>query len=191
MADRKLTKAVGEHWVCATLARHGWAPALTRDGLERTDILAAATQLEHRPAIEIQVKTATAGSRLTSWPLGGIAQEIARSPREWVVLVSLPPLPTAPRGFVVPRDHASAATWVAHQHWLTDPSAPAGSRNAKINQARIQLVVWEGYEDRWDLLDKPTSDAPVLLPKWIRERAQEARVGLPPRHPWRDGLPKW
>jgi hypothetical protein len=39
MVDSKLTKTVGEHWVCATLARHDWAPALTRDGLERTDIL--------------------------------------------------------------------------------------------------------------------------------------------------------
>jgi hypothetical protein len=37
MTDRKMTKTVGEHWVCATLARHGWAPALTRDGLERVN----------------------------------------------------------------------------------------------------------------------------------------------------------
>lgn len=40
MVDRKMTKTVGEHWVCATLARHNWAPALTRDGIARTDILA-------------------------------------------------------------------------------------------------------------------------------------------------------
>ena len=191
MADRKMTKTVGEHWVCAMLARHSWAPALTRDGLERTDILAAATHLDHRPTIEVQVKAATAGSRLTSWPLGGIVLEIARSPHEWIVLVSLPPLPKAPRSFVIPRDHASAATWVAHQHWLTDPSAPPGRRNAGIKLARIRLVVWEGYEDRWDLLDKPTTDAPVLLPRWIRQRAQEERVGLPPGHPWREALPEW
>jgi hypothetical protein len=31
MPDNKMTKSVGEHWVCATLARHRWAPALTRD----------------------------------------------------------------------------------------------------------------------------------------------------------------
>ena len=51
-----MVKTAGEHWVCATLARYGWAPALTRDGLERTDILAVGTQLAHRPTIEIQVK---------------------------------------------------------------------------------------------------------------------------------------
>lgn len=191
MADNKMVKSVGEHWVCSTLARYGWAPALTRDGLERTDILAVATHLAHRPTIEIQVKAATAGSRITSWPLGGIAREIAKSPSEWIVLVAIPAVPMAPRGFVVPRDHASAATWVVHQHWLTDPSAAAGTRNAGINLARIQSVVWEGYEGRWDLLDKATTDAPVLLPRWIRERAQEERVGLPPGHPWRAKLPEW
>jgi hypothetical protein len=36
MADTKMTKSAGEHWVCSVLARHGWAAALTRDGLERT-----------------------------------------------------------------------------------------------------------------------------------------------------------
>jgi hypothetical protein len=191
MADNKMTKTVGEHWVCATLARHGWAPALTRDGIERTDILAAATHLAHRPTIEVQVKTATTGSQITRWHLGGVAHAVARSPREWIVLVSVPGLPTAPRGFVVPRDHVSAATWVAHQHWLTDPSAAVGKRNSVIQQARIELAVWEAYEDRWDLLNEPTTDAPVLLPGWIRERAQEERVGLPPGHPWRTELPEW
>ncbi len=32
MADTKQTKSIGEHYVCAMLARCGWAPALTRDG---------------------------------------------------------------------------------------------------------------------------------------------------------------
>jgi hypothetical protein len=44
-----MIKTVGEHWVCATLARYGWAPALTRDGLERTDILAVSTTLSAYP----------------------------------------------------------------------------------------------------------------------------------------------
>ena len=54
VTDTKMVKTVGEHWVCATLARHGWAPALTRDGLERTDILAVGTHLPERPTVEIQ-----------------------------------------------------------------------------------------------------------------------------------------
>ena len=62
-----MTKTVGEHWVCATLDRHNWAPALTRDGIARTDILAVGTDLAGRRAVEIQVKTASGtGSRASS-----------------------------------------------------------------------------------------------------------------------------
>jgi hypothetical protein len=39
MIDTKMVKTAGEHWACSMLARHGWAPALTRDGTERTDVL--------------------------------------------------------------------------------------------------------------------------------------------------------
>jgi hypothetical protein len=42
--DTKQTKTIGEHHVASELARRGWAPALTRDGLERTDILAVLTE---------------------------------------------------------------------------------------------------------------------------------------------------
>jgi hypothetical protein len=79
MVDTKMVKTVGEHWVCSALARYGWAPALTRDGIERTDILAVATHLENRPTVEIQVKTATQRGKGASWPLGLNAQINARS----------------------------------------------------------------------------------------------------------------
>jgi hypothetical protein len=75
--DTKMIKTVDEHWVCATLARYGWAPALTRDGLERTDILAVNTVLVDRLVIEMQVKTASQRGRVTSWPLGTKAQLLA------------------------------------------------------------------------------------------------------------------
>jgi hypothetical protein len=186
-----MIKTVGEHWVCATLARHNWAPALTRDGIARTDILAVGTHLAHRPTVEIQVKTASDWGGKTSWPLGGITQLVAASEHEWLVLVLLPKFPLEPKAFVVPRDHASAATWIVHQNWRTDPSAPEGKRNAGLSQARIQLIIWQGYEDRWDLLGTPTSEVQVRLPDWLRYRAQEKRVGLPPGHPWNEALPEW
>jgi hypothetical protein len=113
----------------------------------------------------------------------------AASQHEWFVLVLLPSLPLAPRAFVVPRDHVSSATWIVHQNWRTDPAAPPGRRNAGLSQARIQLVIWQGYEDRWDFLGTPTDAVPVLLPPWLRQRATEDRVGLPPRHPWNESLP--
>jgi hypothetical protein len=189
--DTKMVKTVGEHWVCATLARHGWAPALTRDGLERTDILAVNTKSTDRPIVEIQVKTASQRGQETRWLLGTKAQLLARSEHEWFVLVLLPELPAEPRAFVVPRDHLSAATWIAHQNWRTDPSVPAGTRNADLDQARIPWTVWKDYEDRWDLLGTPTTKVPVLLPLELRNLALTERVGLPPDHPWRQTLPLW
>lgn len=186
-----MTKTAGEHWVCATLARYGWAPALTRDGIARTDVLAVGTRLPGRPAVEIQVKTASASGGRTSWPLGRVTGLFAESEREWFVFVLLPGLPLAPRAFVVSRDHVCAATWIAHQHWRTDPSAPEGKRNADLSQARIEMAIWQGYEDRWDLLEAATSAVPVLLPAWLREQAQESRAGLPPDHPWNQALPEW
>jgi len=184
-----MTKTVGEHWVCATLARYDWAPALTRDGLARTDILAVGTLLPRRPTVEIQVKTASDRGRNPSWPLGDITRQSAESEHEWFVLVLLPELPLPPRAFVVPRDHVCAGTWIRHMDWLTDPSVPEGTRNAGLNLARIALDVWQGYEGCWDLLGTPTSEVKVRLPPEFRELAQEKRVGLPPGHPWNEALP--
>ena len=63
-SDTKLTGSAGEHYVCAMLARFGWAASLTRDGLARTDVLAVHSV--PREMIEVQVKTIRTGS----WMLG-------------------------------------------------------------------------------------------------------------------------
>jgi hypothetical protein len=191
MADTKMTKTIGEHWVCATLARHGWAPALTRDGLERTDILAVSTHLARRTTTEIQVKTARSRGDSTNWLVGTKAQLIAESEHEWFVFVLLPDLPMTPRAFVVPRNHVSAAAWIGYWDWFRDPAAPAGTRNTPLSMARVYLSTWQDYEDRWDLLGTSTSEVPVLLPRSYRELARKERIGLPVDHPWNDGLPRW
>jgi hypothetical protein len=191
MTDTKMVKTAGEHWTCSMLARHGWAPALTRDGTERTDVLAVSTLLAGRPTAELQVKAATKIGDRTTWPLNEKAQQPARSQHEWFVFVLLPAMPIVPRGFVVPRDHVAAAAWIVHQDWLTSADVPKGRRNAPVSQARARCSVWEGYEDRWDLLGTPTDDVPVLLPSSLQEQAQLDRVGLPPGHPWVTRPPEW
>src|SRR3954447_22969012 len=100
--DTRLTGAAGEHYVCSALARYGWAPSLTRDGLERTDILAVHSST--RRLIEIQVKTVRTGH----WMLGrkGLSPDL--SGHEWYVFVLLGEPPTTPTCFVVPRDHVAA-----------------------------------------------------------------------------------
>lgn len=42
--------------MCLVLARYHWAAALTRDGLERTDIVAVQTGGPERQTIEVRVK---------------------------------------------------------------------------------------------------------------------------------------
>ena len=159
-------------------------------GIARTDILAVATHIGARSAIEIQVKTATGSGPNTKWHLGRSSLDLDKSGREWFVLVAVPQLPAPARGFVVPRDHLAAAAWIVHVNWLTMPGVPSGRRNAPVEQSRVALSVFESYEDRWDLLDEETHSAPrSLLPPWLSERCSEPRVGPPPGHPWNGSLP--
>lgn len=186
-----MTGTIGEHFVCAMLARHGWAPALTRDGLARTDILAVQTTGDRR-AIEVQVKSIRSAQANPDWPLGTNSQMPALNDREWFAFVLINPKPTGSiRSFIVPRDHVAAAVWIEHQHWLTEPGVAQGKRNTPLSNARSKLVTFASYEDRWDLLLTSADEAPVLLPQVFREYALDPRVGLPDGHPWLDVLPAW
>lgn len=189
VADTKLVKARGEHWVCSVLAGLDWSVALTRDGVERTDILASHA-VTGRP-VEVQVKAASFMAK-PNWRLNKKSQQPARTDHEWFVLVALAEDPWGPnRAFVVPRDHVGAAAWIVHQDWLTDPTAPPGKRNANVDQARVGAETFLGYENQWGLLEGPRTDAPVLLPSRLRSLALDERVGLPPHHPWNTSLPRW
>lgn len=193
MADTKQTKTIGEHHVAAELARRGWAPALTRDGLERTDILAVLTEGQNRRLIEVQVKTARGAFwNSISWPLGLKSQGPSLHEREYFVLVAVPhDVTQPPRNFIVPRLHVAAAAWIEHMDWLTDPGVEPGKRNAPVERSRVLLSTFARYEDRWDLLLADEPDAPVLLPERFRALAQNDRVGLPEGHTWHKGLPEW
>lgn len=192
--DTKMTKSAAEHWVCSMLARNDWAAALTREGIARTDVLAVKTT-DTRQMIEVQVKGAQdlGSGHDTSWLINAHAQQLAVADHEWFVLVLLPKRGTfdAPRSFVIPRDHLSAAAWIVHHEWLRDPTVPTGKRNTPVERTRLRAWRIEGYEDRWDLLDSPTAHAPVLLDADLRDWAQRPHIGLPERHPWRDDLPEW
>jgi len=188
VVDTKQTKTIGEHWAASELARHGWAPAMTRDGLARTDILASHTQTGQM--IQVQVKTSMSGGPRTSWMLGTNAQLPSIADNEWFVLVAIPKDTTRPpRGFIAPRDHVAAAAWISHMAWLTEPGVPIGQRNAGVERSRVGDEVFACYEGRWDQLTSPTTEAPILLPPTYHRLALEQRVGLPPDHPWQTDMP--
>lgn len=193
MADTKQTKTIGEHHVAAELARRGWAPALTRDGLERTDILAVLTEGDSRRLIEVQVKTARGAVwDSISWPLGTKSQGPSLHDREYFVMVAVPhDLTKPPRNFILPRSHVAAAAWIQHMDWLTNPNMKPGTRNATVDRSRVPLPTFARYEDRWDLLLIDEPEVPVLLPERFRALAKDQRVGLPDRHAWHDKLPEW
>lgn len=197
MPDTKMPKSAGEFWTCSVLARLGWAPALTRDGVERTNILA--TDTATRQVVQIQVKAAT-GTAEVKWHLGKDAENVSTTKNEWFVLCALPAVAAAPgvgcevasvRSFVVPRNHVSAGVWLAYHDWLLDPSVPVGRRTTPLSRARIYEWVFEGYAERWDLLGQSTAGVMPLLPKRFRALATQANIGLPPLHPWRRRLPRW
>lgn len=193
MADTKQVKTIGEHHVAAELARRGWAPALTRDGLERTDILAVLTEVSGRRLVEIQVKTTLRPDwKNVNWLIGTKGQTASEHEREYFVLVAVnKDLNLPPRNFILPRAHLWAGTWIQHMDWQTDPTVPAGTRNTPIAQSRVHLAHVAGYENRWDLLLVDEKDAPVLLPPYFRSLAMGRRVGLPPGHRWNTEIPLW
>lgn len=189
MVDTKLVKSAGEHWVCGVLSKLGWAAALTRDGIARTDVLAAHSLTG--AMIEVQVKTASSAPR-TSFMLGEKGCIRSRNDHEWYVLVALAPEAwERPQAYVVLRDHVAAGTWIRHMEWQTSPTVAPGKRNTGIGRARIDAWVFARYEQRWDLLNAPASDAPVMLPPKFRDWVALDRVGLPADHPWNDDLPEW
>jgi len=188
MMDKKLVKSAGEHWVCGILSQMGWAVALTRDGIERTDILAVNNKGHH---LSVQVKTTTTTAS-PKFMFGAKVVERAVSLNEWYVLVALlGDISGSPRAFVVPRDHASAGVWIRHMEWLTNPNVKPGSRSTGIKSNRIDSWLFERYEQRWDLLEVPTNKVPVMLPPRCRSLCTNDRVGLPDQHPWLSGLPEW
>lgn len=189
MADTKPVKLAGEHWVCSVMARHSWGAALTRDGLEHADVLAVHTATGR--LVEVQVKTASFMPK-PNWRLNLKAQEPSRTDHESFVLVALGSSSAeGTRAFVVPRDHVAAAAWITHENWRTEPGIEPDKRNAGVDQARADATVFAGYLDRWDLLHELTPEVPVLLPPDYRDLALSDRVGLPPKHPWREQLPNW
>jgi hypothetical protein len=169
-----LIGAAGEYYVAAELSRRGWLATVTIKNAPGTDVLA---QRVHTGAVvAIQTKTASRGNNF--W-VDKKCEVPARAMNEWYVLVDLRADGDRPKFYVIPRNIIAGATYAQHVEWL---QRPREGRSVKdTTQRSLHAKYLTGYEDRWDLLDRPADEAPLLIGEWYTECVR--RFGLPPGHP--------
>lgn len=130
--------------------------------------------------VAIQTKTASMGNQFM---LNVSIERPSAANNEWVVLVKLHEVGSRPSFFTVPHDHVAAASYAQHQRWLGTPGQ--GGRPHRDNPRRmLKAKEFLAYEDRWDLLLRPTREVPNLLGADYAECI--AQWGVPPEHP---GMP--
>ena len=169
-----MTGAAGEYFVAAELSRRGWLATVTIKNAPGTDVLA------HDPAnktvVAIQTKTAS-GSR---FQLDRKCERPTTAHNEWFVFVELHDSRTRPSFYVVPRNIVAGAVFADHQEWLSRP-ARDGSPHNDNSRRNLLARYLTGYEDPWDLLDRPADEAPLLIDDWYGDCVK--RFGLPDGHP--------
>jgi hypothetical protein len=170
-----LTGAAGEYFVAAELSLRGWLATVTIKNAPDTDILA------QKPAtgivVAIQTKTASLGN---NFQLNRKCEVPARSQNEWYVLVKIREENTRPSFYIVPRDIMAGAVYAQHLEWLSRPGL-TGTPHKDTERRGIVAAHVAGYEDRWDLLDKPANEAPLLVDRWYTDCVK--KFGLPSGHP--------
>ena len=173
-----LTGAAGEYYVAAELSLRGWLATPTIKNAPGTDVLAQ--YREKGIIVAIQTKTASYGNQ---FQVSSAIELPSTAENEWVVLVKLQEVGIRPRFFVLPHNHLAAASYAQHARWLATPGRN-GQRHNDTPRRTLVAQQFFGYEDRWDLLLKPTLEVPNLLGEDYAECVE--RWSVSPRHP---GLP--
>jgi hypothetical protein len=178
-AHTGLTGTAGEYFVAAELSQRGWLATVTIKNAPGTDVLAQ--EPTTGAMVAIQTKTASFGN---PFQLTKKCEAPASVLNEWYVLVKLHGLAIRPTFFVVPRNIIAGVTYAQHQEWLARPGRAGKPHND--NDRRVLLAKhFADYEDRWDLLEHPANEAPLLLGQWYCECVEN--FGLPQGHPgWPD-----
>jgi hypothetical protein len=109
----------------------------------------------------------------------------ASADNEWFLFVKLHEEFTRQTYYVEPRDVVAAAVFANHRDWLARPGRNGKPhRDNPMRQLRTKHL--DGYREQWDLLRRPTHDAPLLIHEDYH--AIVARRGFPPGHPGWPGL---
>lgn len=170
-----LTGAAGEYFVAAELSLRGWLATVTIKNAPGTDVLAqkAGTGV----TVAIQTKTASYGM---NFQLNAKCETPSVTSNEWYVFVKLHEERTRPSFYIVPRNIVAAAVYAQHRAWLAEPGKN-GQPHKDTPRRTLLPRLLAGYEDRWDLLDAPSTEAPLLIGQKYRDDV--ANFGVPPGCP--------
>lgn len=150
-----LVGSAGLYAAAYELARLQWLVSPTFGNAARTDLLAQCADEPTRQTAAIQVKTRTSGDFHLD-----ISDGSPPGANEWVILVSLPSARDARPGFcVVPRNHVCTVVVVL--------GAILESQRKPWPRKLIGEHEFKDYEDKWELMNAPASDAPWWLPQWV------------------------
>src|SRR5262245_42068402 len=153
-----LTGAAGEYFVAAELSLRGWLATVTIKNAPYTDVLAQ-KPLEGL-AVAIQTKTSSGGNR---FQLNSKAEGPSKAQNQWYVFVRLDEDEVGrPRYFVVPHNVMAGALFAQHREWLSGKKRDGSDRRDSAMRS-MPLDDIAAYEDRWDLLEAPTDQAPLLI----------------------------
>ena len=170
-----LTGTAGEYFVAAELSQRGWLATVTIKNAPGTDVLAQ--EPTTGTIIAIQTKTASEGNQFL---LNKKCEVPTSALSDWYILVKLHKLGIRPTFYIVPRNIIAGAAYAQHREWLARPDRTGKPHND--NDRRMLLAKhFSDYEDRWELLNSPTTEAPLLLGQWYRECVEN--FGLPQGHP--------
>jgi hypothetical protein len=170
-----LTGAAGEYYVAAELSLRGRLATVTIKNAPGTDVLAR--HLVSGRVLSIQTKTASVGNKFT---LGEKEERPAQGNNEWYILVALAALGLRPSFYLVPRNVVAAFLYADHRTWLAKKS-PSGAAHKDTPRRAISRPTVDAYRERWDLLDLPTNEVPLLLDDAARRLVDE--VGFAADHP--------
>lgn len=150
------TGAAGAFAVAAELSLRGWDASPTFGNAPDVDLIARSSK---GLLASIQVKA----KRGKDFSMGTTGERPAEpADNAWFILVSLDASEDRQHQFfIVPRDHVVAAVTVA--------KAAAGLKDTRN---LLGPQEFQEYFEAWELLDRPASEAPWMLPSWVHEHAR-------------------
>lgn len=180
-ANTVLTGAAGEYSVAAELSLCDWLATVTIKNAPGTDVLA-----QHRytgSLVAIQAKTASPGN---VFQLDATCEQPAESDNQVVRLREASRRPDSSEFLRCASECCRRAAYASHLAWLAVPKR-SGDKRRDTPRRNFKPTAFSGYEDRWELLERPSTAAPLLIDSYYDDLVEQ--FGLPHGHPgWPTGV---